>query len=655
MIGRGAYGEIWIARSLTGAWRAVKLVYRTTFESDRAFQREFQGMSSFEPISRAHDGFVDILHVGRTRDYLYYIMELADDHMQGRDIDVVRYEPRTLKSDLAQRKQLSASESIQLGLSLTEALAALHDHGLAHRDIKPSNIIFIDGTPKLADIGLVAATGQNSFVGTEGYVPPEGPGTPQADLYSLGKLLYEVSTGKDRLDFPEVDSQLSERPDKEGLLQLNHVLVKACANDPKKRYGSAAAMGADLAALDRGVFRPRKNPRPMLVLAALLILLGAFGGVFYWRHQEKPAADLHPRATIRTEPAAALVVLGDHAQRSPATFDDLEPRKYRLRIMCPGYDPLETTIDLTHSGAVEPPIFHLARSKGSLEIRSEPAGASFILRSEDGKVSRSGVAPQTISGLPTGKYSVTASRGNWETRDNVEISRGETARKLFAFVDADLTVTSEPAGAEISLDGKAAGHTPLRLKLPARSHEVTARLDGWPDELQRIQVEPHGQNATHFVFANGSVKITSAPAGATVLADGRELGQTPLVIEEVRPGFVTYELRLAGYKSKLVPGRVEPEQQLFLAEHLEKSAQPASGDMDELTGDEIRSGRTNPDVGLGNAGPGLRRVLRGHRAVEGAARFCPDPDRSGGKSELVRCIRILPMADGEGASGRYFG
>ncbi len=68
VIGRGAYGEIWLARSLTGALRAVKVVYRSTFESERAFQREFQGMSAFEPISRAHAGFVDILHVGRTNE-----------------------------------------------------------------------------------------------------------------------------------------------------------------------------------------------------------------------------------------------------------------------------------------------------------------------------------------------------------------------------------------------------------------------------------------------------------------------------------------------------------------------------------------------------------------------------------------------------------
>src|SRR5690349_6970685 len=266
VIGRGAYGEIWMARTVTGGLRAVKIVYRSTFESERAFLREFEGMSAFEPISREHAGFVDILHVGRTGEHLYYSMELADDHLDGRNIDVVDYEPRTLKSDLARHKRLSAGESIQLGLSLTEALEALHDHGLTHRDIKPSNIIFIDGVPKLADIGLVAASGQQSFVGTEGYVPPEGPGTPQADVFSLGKLLYEVSTGKDRLDFPEIDSQLSSRPDREQLLQLNDVLIKACAQDSKKRYRTAGEMNGDLAALEDG----RRPARPKSIWKVVL-------------------------------------------------------------------------------------------------------------------------------------------------------------------------------------------------------------------------------------------------------------------------------------------------------------------------------------------------------------------------------------------------
>jgi eukaryotic-like serine/threonine-protein kinase len=575
VIGRGAYGEIWLARTVTGAFRAVKVVFRSTFETERTFLREFEGMSAFEPISRAHDGFVDILHVGRTADYLYYSMELADDHLAGREIDVVNYEPRTLKSDLARHKRLSADESIRLGLSLTEALEALHARGLTHRDIKPSNIIFIEGVPKLADIGLVAASGQQSFVGTEGYVPPEGPGTPRADIYSLGKLLYETCTGKDRLDFPEIDSQLSARPDRERLLQLNDVLVKACANDPKKRYASAAAMHRDLAALAGG--EPQQKSRTKILFAMMFVLPLAVTGVWFWLEREPRSSGIDLHLTIQTAPAGALVVLGDHAQKSPATFEDLEPRKYKLRIMAPGYDPLETNLDLSSKRRVDLPAFHLVRSKGALQIKSEPPGAQFSLRSEDGQVTREGVTPQSIVDLPTGKYSLIARRGDWSMQDEVEIQRGETTNKLFAFVSAITKVTSEPTGAEIFLDGKSRGRTPLRLDLPARPHELVAHLDGWPDEQQRIDVDAQRENTAHFLFANGSVKITTAPGGATVIANGKELGQTPLVIEEVKPGDAAYELRLAGYKATSVSGKVEPQQQTFLAARLEKSAGPASG------------------------------------------------------------------------------
>jgi hypothetical protein len=577
VIGRGAYGEIWLARSLTGALRAVKVVYRSTFESERAFQREFQGMSAFEPISRAHAGFVDILHVGQTGEYLYYIMELADDHLAGRNIDILNYEPRTLKSDLARHKRLSAAESIQLGLSLSEALGALHAHGLTHRDIKPSNIIFIDGVPKLADIGLVAAVGQQSFVGTEGYVPPDGPGTAQADIFSLGKVLYEVSTGKDRLDFPEIDSQLSARPDRERLLHLNDVLVRACANDPKERYACAAEMHQDLAALSRGEIPKRKESRWKIGVAAISILALASGGIWFWSHREGANADLHLQMTIRTDPSGALVVLGDHAQKSPATFDELEPRKYKLRIMTPNYDPMETTVDLSGKRSLDLPVYHLTRSKGGLEIESDPQGAQFVLRSEDGQTLREGVTPRSIADLPTGKYLIDAKQGDWKMREQVEVQRGEVTRKSFAFVNATTTITSDPGGAEVFVDGITHGRTPMRIDLPARPHELVARLDGWPDERQKIVIEPRRDNSAHFVFANGSVKITSAPGGAAVVANGRELGQTPLVIEEVKPGDVTYELRLAGYKSASVTGKVEPQQQAFLAARLEKNAGPEPG------------------------------------------------------------------------------
>ena len=163
------------------------------------------------------------------------------------------YVPRTLKYDLRTRGALPVVECIQIALSLTCALEHLHAHGLVHRDIKPSNIIFVKGVPKLADIGLVTSVdATRSFVGTDGYIPPEGPGTPPADLYSLGKVLYEMATGKDRQDFPELPTNLAELPDCEGLVELNAVIAKACRQNVHERYQSAEAMHKDLLLLQSG-------------------------------------------------------------------------------------------------------------------------------------------------------------------------------------------------------------------------------------------------------------------------------------------------------------------------------------------------------------------------------------------------------------------
>src|SRR5260370_948638 len=97
-----------------------------------------------------------------------------------------------------------------------------------------------------------AMTEARAYVGTEGFIPPEGPGSAQADLYSLGKLLYEISTGKDRHAFPELPNDLTEQTEAQQLVELNAILLKACQNDVRKRYQSAEEMGADLLLLKNG-------------------------------------------------------------------------------------------------------------------------------------------------------------------------------------------------------------------------------------------------------------------------------------------------------------------------------------------------------------------------------------------------------------------
>jgi len=252
-IGRGSYGEVWLARSVTGAYRAVKIVYRQDFDHERPFEREFSGILKFEPVYRKHDSQMDILHVGRGDGCFFYVMELADDQITGQQVNPGSYAPKSLQSEMFHRGKLPFDECVQISLSLTTALENLHSEGLVHRDIKPSNVIYVNGVVKLADIGLVTSVdASRSFVGTEGFVPPEGPGTPQADLYSLGKLLYELCTGKDRQDFPELPANLDAWPDREGLLELNTVIAKACREDPRQRYPSAQAMHEELLLLQSG-------------------------------------------------------------------------------------------------------------------------------------------------------------------------------------------------------------------------------------------------------------------------------------------------------------------------------------------------------------------------------------------------------------------
>lgn len=278
-IGQGSYGEVWLARNAVGTWRAVKVVYRQNFKDARPYEREFAGIQSYEPISRSNDGLIDVLQIGRNdaEGYFYYVMELADpveppvrqfgsavatggpgqsppppDSPNG-PIDPEQYVPKTLSRVIQQRGRLTYEECLTLGLTLNLALGHLHRHGLIHRDVKPSNIIFVSGVPKLTDIGLVTdLAGAESFVGTEGFIPPEGPNSPQADLYALGKVLYEASMGKDRNEFPEPLTGLGLDAESRTLMELNAVLVRACAPDPKQRYQRAEEMNADLALLHNG-------------------------------------------------------------------------------------------------------------------------------------------------------------------------------------------------------------------------------------------------------------------------------------------------------------------------------------------------------------------------------------------------------------------
>jgi serine/threonine protein kinase len=248
-IGEGAYGEVWLARDEIGAFHAVKVIYKRTFADRNPFEREYRGILQYTPISRTHHGLVPILHVGRENEagFFYYVMEVADCAQGGRNIDAATYRPRTLAHELDTRGRLPARECLQLGIELSEALRYLHSRQLIHRDIKPANIIFVNGVAKLADVGLVThvaeARRDPKHLGTEGFTPPEGPGTLWADVYSLGKVLCETSMGH-----ASVQASLPPPDEKEQaeLLLLNEIFFKACHDDLACRYQSVEELQHDL-------------------------------------------------------------------------------------------------------------------------------------------------------------------------------------------------------------------------------------------------------------------------------------------------------------------------------------------------------------------------------------------------------------------------
>lgn len=293
-IGSGSYGDVWLARNALGTPRAIKFVHRQKFDHARPFEREFSGIQQYEPISRQHAALVDVLQVGRDESdaWFYYVMELADCAPAGG-----KYVPQTLKALLGARGRLPVSEVAIIGTRIAEGLAFLHDRGLVHRDLKPSNIIFVDGAPKLADAGLVTHIGgEQSFVGTEGYIAPEGPGTPAADIYALGLVLYEAATGESRHDFPQLPAELATSAEAEHFSELNPVLLRACAPRASARFASAAHLADELRALAEGrsirqlrelEARLRRLRRAGVLVATLAVLAG---GAWYFQKRETAQA-----------------------------------------------------------------------------------------------------------------------------------------------------------------------------------------------------------------------------------------------------------------------------------------------------------------------------------------------------------------------------
>lgn len=582
-IGGGAYGEVWLARGVTGALRAVKVVWREDFEDARTFEREFEGILKFEPMSRDHPALVNILHVGRSPDgvtFYYYVMEIGDDLTSGQDINPVEYEPRTLRADNHQATgvQWDTNEVIDVGLRLAEALGHLHERGLAHRDVKPSNVIFVNGRAKLADIGLVAARGQRTFVGTEGFVPPEGPGSAQADVYSLGKVLYEIATGKDRMSFPELPDEMPSGADKKRWLELNKIICDICEPRISKRKISTSADLADaLRRLQRG---KRRRQSGLAVWMTTLVVAGFIG----WTGWEMAKESDWVRSLKQPPPAITEVKMGtvkitstpENAEVLDASGNSIGlttpsimtlPVGYEvlLSLQKPGYRLKEIRAKVPPSAVNEPLIVG-----GALQVYSPPqTGEKW--NDHLGNLYQ----PVGLEHLSSGWVN----REDWtqfapnHTSEFLEISQNGQTREVVMASRAEAA-----AYAEWFQQGG------FKTGFLTEDHEVVPKMESSFDhpalsaEARQKGLKPFSLIVRQINF--GEITVVTHPPGVEVwmntLSDPTNrvsVGSTlePLVIQKVKPDDWQLYLVREGFKPQMVDISIKEGQRVSREITLEKS------------------------------------------------------------------------------------
>ena len=339
VLGRGGMGIVWKARQLSvNRIVAFKMILagEQVSEKQRArFQAEAEAVAGLQ-----HPNVVPLLEYGTHRGYPYFTLEFMEGGALAEKI-----------SD----SPLAARAAAQLLEQVARGVAAAHAHNLIHRDLKPGNILLAaDGTPKIADFGLVKHLEETSrtaavtpeakareenpltrtgeFIGTPAYMAPEQACGDRAigaaaDIWALGAILYRVLTGRP----PFLGANLYETIEQvihtepvpprslvPGLARdLETICLKCLRKEPVRRYVSAGQLADDLRCfldgkpilarpvgrIERGVKWVRRNPVVSALLIAVLAAsaLGAAGIYVKYRDakEQEAIAKSNEREAIR--------------------------------------------------------------------------------------------------------------------------------------------------------------------------------------------------------------------------------------------------------------------------------------------------------------------------------------------------------------------
>jgi serine/threonine-protein kinase len=176
---------------------------------------------------------------------------------------------QTVSELLKSVRPLPERDAVKIASRICEALSYMHSNGVIHRDLKPQNIMLCnDGSIRIMDFGIARAAqsrritfvGFTPAMGTPDYMAPEqvkgGRGDERTDIYSLGAILYEMTTGEPPfagdsayviMNARVTGDPVAPRKINEHITPvLEEIILHAMERDPKRRYQSAVDMKAEL-------------------------------------------------------------------------------------------------------------------------------------------------------------------------------------------------------------------------------------------------------------------------------------------------------------------------------------------------------------------------------------------------------------------------
>lgn len=254
---------------------------------------------------------------------------------------------------------------------------------------------------------------------------------------------------------------------------------------------------------------------------------------------------------VKSEPPGATVLI-DGKELGVTPFQDLVPVGARLVEVRLGelYGAVRKRIDLGEEGAKLS--FELPKQYGVLDVRSTPSGAAILI---DGEPTGE-VTPHVFPKRKAGTYTVELKLElHKSVREKVRLSGGATTPLVATLPPnyGDLSVTSQPSGLEVVLDGTPTGErTPARFeRLAVGVHEVELLGGGERMGLARPRVslgetvEAHIDVPDYEGLLRVAATHTSGPVEADVYVNGRQIGSTPLQVRHV-PGDLEVEVRYQG-------------------------------------------------------------------------------------------------------------